>query len=123
MRWGGSIGGICEASSVAPELVSRRGRSLQKAVLASQSRHKLCVVSCELLSPFTQKVKFGVCMPGSRRVQLSDQVKREAEAALSSVARQVKFTVAEYPVSMYVGRFANDETDRYFVPEYQRNLA
>lgn len=62
-------------------------------------------------------------MPRPRNVELSDQAKRDAEVAVSSVARQVKFTVAEYPVSMYVGRFSNDETDRYFVPEYQRNLA
>lgn len=62
-------------------------------------------------------------MPRPRRVELSDEVKREAEAAVSAVARQVKFTVAEYPVSMYVSRFSDDETDRYFVPEYQRNLA
>ncbi len=46
-----------------------------------------------------------------------------AEAAISSVSRQVKFTVAEYPISVYVERFPNDETGRYFVPEYQRKLA
>lgn len=46
-----------------------------------------------------------------------------AEAAISTVARQVKFTVAEYPISVYVERFPNDETGRYFVPEYQRKLA
>ncbi len=39
------------------------------------------------------------------------------------VSRQVKFTVAEYPISVYVERFPNDTTGRYFVPEYQRNLA
>lgn len=58
-----------------------------------------------------------------RKAELSDQEKRDAEAAVTSVARQVKFTVAEYPVSMYVSRFSNDNSDRYFVPEYQRNLA
>lgn len=54
---------------------------------------------------------------------LSEEEKKAAEVAVSGVARQVKFTVAEYPVSMYVSRFADDENDRYFVPEYQRNLA
>ncbi|WP_018416051.1 DUF262 domain-containing protein [Teredinibacter turnerae] len=49
-----------------------------------------------------------------------DQIS-EAESAISTVARQVKFNVAEYPVSMYVGRFSKDIGDRYFVPEYQRN--
>ncbi|WP_080699418.1 DUF262 domain-containing protein [Bordetella bronchiseptica] len=62
-------------------------------------------------------------MARKRKVALSEQEKRDAEIAVSGVARQVKFTVAEYPVSMYVSRFANDETDRYFVPQYQRNLA
>lgn len=46
-----------------------------------------------------------------------------AEEAISSVARQVKFTVAEYPISVYVSRFEDDTTGRFFVPEYQRNLA
>lgn len=46
-----------------------------------------------------------------------------AEEALSSVTRQVKFTVTELPVSVYVSRFTNDIDDRYFVPSYQRNLA
>lgn len=58
-----------------------------------------------------------------RSAEPSIEEKREAEAAVSAVARQVKFNVAEYPVSMYVGRFANDTDDRYFVPPYQRNLA
>jgi len=49
--------------------------------------------------------------------------KREAEAAVNVVSRQVKFNIAEYPVSMYVGRFKDDTSDRYFVPEYQRNLS
>lgn len=53
----------------------------------------------------------------------SDEAKRRAEEALSSVSRQVKFSIAEYPVSLYVSRFASDTGDRYFVPEYQRNLA
>jgi hypothetical protein len=52
-----------------------------------------------------------------------DEAKKLAEEALSSVSRQVKFSVAEYPVSLYVSRFATDVGDRYFVPEYQRNLA
>lgn len=52
-----------------------------------------------------------------------DEAKGLAEEALSSVSRQVKFSIAEYPVSLYVGRFASDTGDRYFVPEYQRNLA
>ncbi|KPW95544.1 MULTISPECIES: DUF262 domain-containing protein [Pseudomonas syringae group] len=59
----------------------------------------------------------------SRAAAPSVEEKVEAEAAVSVVARQVKFNVAEYPVSMYVSRFSNDTTDRYFVPEYQRNLA
>ena len=46
----------------------------------------------------------------------SDEMRRDAEAAVTTVARQVKFSVAEYPVSMYVGRFKNDTDDRYFVP-------
>jgi hypothetical protein len=46
-----------------------------------------------------------------------------AEAAIAAVSRQVKFTVTEYPISVYVERFPDDETGRYFVPEYQRNLA
>jgi hypothetical protein len=59
----------------------------------------------------------------SRGVEPSAEAKREAEAAVSVVARQVKFNVAEYPVSMYVERFKNDTGDRYFVPSYQRNLS
>lgn len=59
----------------------------------------------------------------SRGVALSEEAKRDAEVAVSIVARQVKFNVAEYPVSMYVDRFKNDIDDRYFVPSYQRNLA
>ena len=62
-------------------------------------------------------------MAMNRRVALSDQEKRDAESAVSGVARQVKFTIAEYPISMYVSRFSSDVGDRYFVPEYQRNLA
>lgn len=53
----------------------------------------------------------------------SDEAKARAEEALASVSRQVKFSIAEYPVSLYVSRFASDTGDRYFVPEYQRNLA
>lgn len=46
-----------------------------------------------------------------------------AEDALAAVARQVKFTIAEYPVSLYVSRFNDEVNGRYFVPPYQRNLA
>ena len=46
-----------------------------------------------------------------------------AEAAISAMSRQVKFTVTEYPISVYVERFPDDVTGRYFVPQYQRNLA
>ncbi|MCA6247122.1 MAG: DUF262 domain-containing protein [Phenylobacterium sp.] len=53
----------------------------------------------------------------------SDDAKKLAEEVLSSVSRQVKFSIAEYPVSLYVARFADDTEGRYFVPEYQRNLA
>lgn len=55
--------------------------------------------------------------------KISAEQKLNAEDAISTVARQVKFSVAEYPVSLYVGRFNDDENDRYFVPPYQRNLA
>ncbi len=48
---------------------------------------------------------------------------QRAEEAISAVSRQVKFSIAEYPVSLYVSRFKDDINDRYFVPEYQRNLA
>lgn len=46
-----------------------------------------------------------------------------AEEAISAVSRQVKFTVVEYPISVYVSRFSDDEHGRFFVPEYQRKLA
>jgi hypothetical protein len=46
-----------------------------------------------------------------------------AEAAISAVSRQVRFSIIEYPVSVYVERFPDDETGRYYVPEYQRKLA
>lgn len=46
-----------------------------------------------------------------------------AEAAISTVSRQVKFTVTEYPISVYVERFPDDASGRYYVPEYQRKLA
>lgn len=52
----------------------------------------------------------------------SDEAKARAEEAVAAVSRLVKFTIAEYPVSLYVSRFGTDETDRYFVPEYQRKL-
>ncbi|MGR3624432.1 DUF262 domain-containing protein [Pseudophaeobacter sp.] len=58
-----------------------------------------------------------------KTITISDEQKEMAENAVSSVARQVKFSVAEYPVSMYVGRFSSDTDDRYFVPAYQRNLS
>ncbi len=45
------------------------------------------------------------------------------EAAISSVSRQVKFTVVEYPISVYVERFKDDANGRFFIPEYQRKLA
>lgn len=53
----------------------------------------------------------------------TDAIKAEAEEAINAAAKQVKFNVAEYPVSMYVSRFQTDTEDRFFVPEYQRNLA
>ncbi|WP_461222608.1 DUF262 domain-containing protein [Methylobacterium sp. CM6247] len=53
----------------------------------------------------------------------SEQDRQRAEETLSATARLVKFTIAEYPVSYYVHRFSTDTEDRYFVPEYQRNLA
>lgn len=46
-----------------------------------------------------------------------------AEEAIAQVSRHVKFSVAEYPVSVYVDRFTDEVTGRYFVPSYQRNLA
>lgn len=46
-----------------------------------------------------------------------------AEAAISVASRQIKFTVAEYPISIYVDRFEDDALGRFYVPEYQRNLA
>lgn len=53
----------------------------------------------------------------------SDEQIARAEEAISVVSRQVKFNIAEYPISVYVSRFRNDTDDRYFVPAYQRNLA
>ncbi len=58
-----------------------------------------------------------------KNVKPSDEIKRAAEAAITVVARQVKFNIAEYPVLMYVSRFKNDTDDRFFVPSYQRNLS
>lgn len=46
-----------------------------------------------------------------------------AEAAIAAVSRQVKFTVTEYPISVYVERFPDDQNGRFVVPEYQRKLA
>jgi hypothetical protein len=54
---------------------------------------------------------------------LSEEDIMSAEAAVSSVSRQVKFAVVEYPISIYVSRFEDDANGRFFVPEYQRNLA
>jgi hypothetical protein len=46
-----------------------------------------------------------------------------AEDAIVAVSRQVKFTIAEYPISVYVERFDDEVNGRFFVPEYQRKLA
>lgn len=59
----------------------------------------------------------------AKRSAPSKEAVDAAEAAISTVSRQVKFTVAEYPISVYVARFEDDETGRFFVPEYQRKLA
>jgi len=53
----------------------------------------------------------------------SEAAIEKAEEAIAMIARQVKFTVAEYPISVYVARFEDDEKGRFFVPEYQRKLA
>ena len=58
-----------------------------------------------------------------KKAVLTEESVAGAEAAISMAGRQVKFTVAEYPISVYVERFPDDEKGRYFVPEYQRNLA
>lgn len=62
-------------------------------------------------------------MMKKRKTNLTAEQISRAEEAIASVSRQVKFNIAEYPISLYVGRFADDTNDRYFVPEYQRNLA
>lgn len=59
----------------------------------------------------------------AKKKALNEEEVASAEAAISTVSRQVKFTVAEYPISVYVSRFGDDTTDRFFVPEYQRKLA
>lgn len=59
----------------------------------------------------------------AKRTAPTEESVAGAEAAISMVGRQVKFTVAEYPISVYVERFPDDEKGRYFVPEYQRKLA
>lgn len=46
-----------------------------------------------------------------------------AEDAITLVSKQVKYTIAEYPISVYVSRFEDDATGRFYVPEYQRKLA
>ncbi|MGB7406181.1 MAG: DUF262 domain-containing protein [Pacificimonas sp.] len=53
----------------------------------------------------------------------TEQEKEAAEAAISLVSKQVKYTIAEYPISVYVSRFEDDESGRFYVPEYQRKLA
>lgn len=57
-----------------------------------------------------------------KRTPTSEEV-AFAEEAISAVSLQVKFTVAEYPISVYVSRFNDDEHGRFFVPTYQRKLA
>ena len=59
----------------------------------------------------------------AKKKALSEEEIANAESAISIVSRQVKFTVAEYPISVYVSRFEDDTTGRFFVPEYQRKLA
>jgi uncharacterized protein with ParB-like and HNH nuclease domain len=62
-------------------------------------------------------------MAATNKYEISAEMKSQAENSISTVARQVKFSIAEYPISLYVSRFSDDETDRYFVPSYQRELA
>ncbi|GAA4776462.1 DUF262 domain-containing protein [Novosphingobium ginsenosidimutans] len=59
----------------------------------------------------------------AKKVKPNAEAIANAEDAIVLVSRQVKFTVTEYPISVYVERFENDDTGRFFVPEYQRNLA
>lgn len=59
----------------------------------------------------------------AKKKLLGEEEIASAESAISTVSRQVKFTVAEYPISVYVSRFEDDTTGRFFVPEYQRKLA
>jgi len=59
----------------------------------------------------------------AKPTQITQEVASSAEEAIATVSRQVKFTIAEYPISVYVSRFKDDENDRFFVPEYQRKLA
>ena len=59
----------------------------------------------------------------AKKLSISKADIAAAEAALANASRQVKFTIAEYPISVYVERFPNDANGRYFVPEYQRKLA
>ena len=54
---------------------------------------------------------------------LTKECIESAESAIDTVSRQVKFTLAELPVSVYVSRFEDDFNGRYFVPEYQRKDA
>lgn len=58
-----------------------------------------------------------------KSISINEEARLAAEQAVILVSKQVKFNVAEYPVSMYVSRFRDDSSDRYFVPEYQRKLA
>lgn len=62
-------------------------------------------------------------MASTPKNKIDKEAVKKAEEAIASVSRQVKFTVTEIPVSLYVERFKDDTTDRYFVPTYQRNLA
>lgn len=59
----------------------------------------------------------------AKKERPTDEEISTAEAAISTVSRQVKFTIAEYPISVYVERFKDDVNGRFFIPEYQRKLA
>lgn len=53
-----------------------------------------------------------------RRRPPAEQVE-EAESQITEYARTVKFTVTEYSFEHIVQKL---KTDRYYVPDYQRNL-
>ena len=59
----------------------------------------------------------------AKKKVISEEQIATAEAAITAASRQVKFAITEYPISVYVERFPDDETGRYVVPEYQRKLA